>query len=241
MSDTAKVPRRRGRGTCILQVLGLPEGNRAGGRPWARRKVQASVAIHRRFPSQRESRRSSRALGESSASRLAHPRIGESGTPVLETIMRTMPVWPVLVTASFAPVSTTSWESAPPAAAIVNWDGGGGDFDWNNPLNWDADALPTSADDVDFSASTTCPQSRTSAWVCVRPEYCRRFQERLRARDVESSGIPRRILAEVQSLPRGTQPSRCRHGRRQKSGRAFGVGGISDLPDSYRSLPVPLG
>ncbi|MGE3817844.1 MAG: putative Ig domain-containing protein, partial [Isosphaeraceae bacterium] len=30
----------------------------------------------------------------------------------------------------------------------INWDGGGGDSDWNNPLNWDADILPGPADDA---------------------------------------------------------------------------------------------
>lgn len=34
------------------------------------------------------------------------------------------------------------------APATVNWDGGGADFDWNNPLNWDTDTLPRAPDDV---------------------------------------------------------------------------------------------
>jgi hypothetical protein len=32
--------------------------------------------------------------------------------------------------------------------AAVAWDGGAGDLQWNNPLNWDGDVLPGSADDV---------------------------------------------------------------------------------------------
>jgi len=32
--------------------------------------------------------------------------------------------------------------------AVFTWDGGGGDLFWNNPLNWDADALPGIGDDV---------------------------------------------------------------------------------------------
>jgi len=32
--------------------------------------------------------------------------------------------------------------------AVVNWDGGGDATSWNDPLNWNADALPESADDV---------------------------------------------------------------------------------------------
>ena len=33
-------------------------------------------------------------------------------------------------------------------AATVTWDGGGADNNWSTALNWDTDALPTSADDV---------------------------------------------------------------------------------------------
>jgi hypothetical protein len=32
--------------------------------------------------------------------------------------------------------------------AAVMWDGGGGDFQWSNPLNWDTDTLPGEGDDV---------------------------------------------------------------------------------------------
>src|SRR5687767_8464251 len=32
--------------------------------------------------------------------------------------------------------------------AGVSWDGGGGDGQWINPLNWSTDALPGPADDV---------------------------------------------------------------------------------------------
>src|SRR5262245_42779491 len=32
--------------------------------------------------------------------------------------------------------------------AVITWDGGGGDFRWENPLNWSNDALPGTADDV---------------------------------------------------------------------------------------------
>ena len=35
--------------------------------------------------------------------------------------------------------------------AAVAWDGGGGDGDFLNPLNWDADVLPTADDDVTIS------------------------------------------------------------------------------------------
>ena len=39
--------------------------------------------------------------------------------------------------------------------AIVAWDGGGNDFNWNNPLNWSGDVLPGSGNDViiDFGAN----------------------------------------------------------------------------------------
>jgi hypothetical protein len=37
------------------------------------------------------------------------------------------------------------------APAVISWDGGGGDFRWENPLNWSNDALPSAADDVQIS------------------------------------------------------------------------------------------
>jgi len=44
--------------------------------------------------------------------------------------------------------------------AVITWDGGGEDFDWNNPANWDTDQLPGPGDDVvidiaDFDATIT--------------------------------------------------------------------------------------
>ena len=44
----------------------------------------------------------------------------------------------------------TVQQSAPQlaAAAFVSWDGGGGDFDWNNPDNWDPNGLPGATDGV---------------------------------------------------------------------------------------------
>jgi hypothetical protein len=51
---------------------------------------------------------------------------------------------------------------------IINWDGGGGDFNWNNPINWDTDSLPGPFDDVvigaDFSGITVNADSETT-WV----------------------------------------------------------------------------
>lgn len=32
------------------------------------------------------------------------------------------------------------------APAVIVWDGGGNDFNWNNPLNWSSDQTPTAAD-----------------------------------------------------------------------------------------------
>lgn len=32
--------------------------------------------------------------------------------------------------------------------SIVSWDGGGGNFDWHNALNWSNDSLPGVSDDV---------------------------------------------------------------------------------------------
>ncbi len=41
--------------------------------------------------------------------------------------------------------------------ATVNWDGGGDGTSWENPLNWDTDALPTSADDVNINVIASNP------------------------------------------------------------------------------------
>src|SRR4051794_15992844 len=37
--------------------------------------------------------------------------------------------------------------------STVSWDGGGGDFLWNNSLNWDTDALPGASDDAVIGAA----------------------------------------------------------------------------------------
>ena len=43
--------------------------------------------------------------------------------------------------------------------ATASWDAGGGDSDWNNPLNWDSDTLPGSQDTavIDLAGSFTLP------------------------------------------------------------------------------------
>ena len=35
--------------------------------------------------------------------------------------------------------------------AVVSWDGGGGDYAWENNLNWTANTLPVAGDDRDGS------------------------------------------------------------------------------------------
>ena len=40
-------------------------------------------------------------------------------------------------------------------AAVVSWDGGGANTDWNTALNWSTDALPTSADDPEITVNAT--------------------------------------------------------------------------------------
>lgn len=49
--------------------------------------------------------------------------------------------------------------------AFVLWDGGGGDTDWDNPLNWSGDALPGAADHVliDAPGSQTINRSHNTA------------------------------------------------------------------------------
>lgn len=39
-------------------------------------------------------------------------------------------------------------------AATVTWDGGGDGISWLDPLNWDTDAIPTMADDVDLDGQS---------------------------------------------------------------------------------------
>src|SRR5688500_9631980 len=39
--------------------------------------------------------------------------------------------------------------------ANVFWDGGGDDFHWNNPLNWNTDAVPGATDDVTIDVPTS--------------------------------------------------------------------------------------
>src|SRR5678816_328359 len=49
--------------------------------------------------------------------------------------------------------------------AFVLWDGGGGDTDWDNPLNWTGDALPTAVDHVliDAPGAQTITRSHNTA------------------------------------------------------------------------------
>lgn len=49
--------------------------------------------------------------------------------------------------------------------AFVIWDGGGGDTDWDNPLNWSGDSLPGATDHVliDAPGSPTITRSHNSA------------------------------------------------------------------------------
>ncbi len=51
--------------------------------------------------------------------------------------------------------------------AAVFWDGGAGNDNWHNPLNWSNDALPTSADDV-MIADTALPEIRLQSAVSIR-------------------------------------------------------------------------
>ncbi|GGI56411.1 T9SS type A sorting domain-containing protein [Winogradskyella haliclonae] len=47
-------------------------------------------------------------------------------------------------------------------AATVTWDGGGDGTSWTDPLNWDTDALPTAADDVDLNGATVVLSANTT-------------------------------------------------------------------------------
>ena len=52
--------------------------------------------------------------------------------------------------------------------STVRWDGGGGDFDWNNRFNWDSDALPTGADDVIIDVAGEITVSHSSGTNSIR-------------------------------------------------------------------------
>jgi len=47
-------------------------------------------------------------------------------------------------------------------SATVTWDGGGDGINWTDPLNWDTDALPTAADDVDFDGNDVTLTANTT-------------------------------------------------------------------------------
>jgi formylmethanofuran dehydrogenase subunit C len=47
--------------------------------------------------------------------------------------------------------------------AAVHWDGGGGDENWHNPLNWSGDVLPGPGDDVTIDISGEAITVRFSA------------------------------------------------------------------------------
>jgi PKD domain len=51
--------------------------------------------------------------------------------------------------------------------AIISWDGGGGDSNWHNALNWDSDTLPGSADDVRINTASADPTIATGSDVTI--------------------------------------------------------------------------
>ena len=46
-------------------------------------------------------------------------------------------------------------------AGTVSWDGGAASTEWENPLNWVGDALPTASDDVDINSATVVLAANT--------------------------------------------------------------------------------
>jgi hypothetical protein len=56
-------------------------------------------------------------------------------------------------------------------AATVTWDGGGGDFSWQNPANWNANTLPGTGDDavINIAGNATIT---TSSNVTIRSLQC---------------------------------------------------------------------
>lgn len=56
-------------------------------------------------------------------------------------------------------------------AAAITWDGGGGDFSWQNPANWSGDVLPASIDDVIINTGGGITIT-SSASVTIRSLQC---------------------------------------------------------------------
>lgn len=53
-------------------------------------------------------------------------------------------------------------------AADITWDGGGGDSDWHNALNWDGDVVPTSAHTVEINLPSSETIAITTANAAAR-------------------------------------------------------------------------
>lgn len=74
--------------------------------------------------------------------------------------------------------SWTPFETLEPRQllAFVHWDGGGGDNDWHNPLNWSGDSLPGAADEV-FIEVAGSPTIRIGQDVSVKRIWSREAVE----------------------------------------------------------------
>ena len=57
--------------------------------------------------------------------------------------------------------------------SIVSWDGGGSDYDWNNPFNWTDDQLPGAADDVVIEAESPITIVHNSGTTSINSLHCR--------------------------------------------------------------------
>ncbi|HOB34069.1 MAG TPA: hypothetical protein PKH32_14425, partial [Verrucomicrobiota bacterium] len=56
-------------------------------------------------------------------------------------------------------------------SALVSWDGGGGDFSWQNAANWSTDSLPGPTDDVIINVSSNITVE-SSANVTIASLQC---------------------------------------------------------------------
>jgi hypothetical protein len=51
--------------------------------------------------------------------------------------------------------------------ATITWDGGAGTFNWQDPLNWDSNSLPTASDDAVIGDLTGAPTISVGASVSI--------------------------------------------------------------------------
>jgi hypothetical protein len=109
--------------------------------------------------------------------------------------------------------------------SMILWDGGGGDFIWGNPLNWDSDILPGAEDDVVIDNSFVDVSGITiTVGVETGDVVVNRVQSEAGLRVLQSASI---TVAADSSFERGVSLS--------SSGRLDGAGDITLSGSSFFS------